>query len=397
MRIIALANQKGGCGKTTVAINLSACLARQGRRTLLVDMDPQGHCAVGLAVPENQILRSIYDVLCNEPSADLGAVTWQISSNFDLAPTTADLAKLEQELASAPDRFDRLGDALAPAAGAYDYCLVDCPPSIGLLTGNALHAASEVIIPVDTGYFALHGLTRQIATITELRELTGREMFVRVLANLYDVRTKHAREVLAELRRKFVDLLFEAHVNFNAKLREASGYGQPITEYAPASPGHRDFARLANEVIAAGEVDTVSHVLLEQAGELSDRASQLLATSAPLVGGSIESVIEATPDQIDRRIERIYGAVQTNQGVCFRVQAPDAKTVQVAADFNNWMPEDTELCHEDDDGTFGVTVDLAPGRYRYRYVIDGRWVQDPYNTYVESNPYGELNSVVEVD
>jgi len=396
MRIIAIANQKGGCGKTTAAINLAGCLARQGRRTLLVDMDPQGHCAVGLAVPEDQIERSIYDVFCGDSPVDLADVTWQIGNGLDLAPCTAQLAGMEQELATADDRFKRLDQALSKVTDLYDYCIVDCPPSIGLLTGNALHAASEVIVPVDTGYFALHGLTRQTATIGEIRQQTGREMMIRILPNLYDVRTKHARQVLAELRKKFDGMVFQTHVNFNAKLREATGYGQPIIEYAPGSPGHRDFTRLANEVIALGEVDTVHHVLLDQATELAERAGKLLATSKPLLGEKAIPDVPPLPEETDRKIQDIYGVAQTDQGVSFRVHAPDARKVGIAADFNNWRPEDTGLFQEDGNGSFGITLNLDPGRYRYRYVIDGEWVHDPHNTYVESNPYGELDSVVEV-
>lgn len=396
MRIIAIANQKGGCGKTTVAINLAACLARQGRRTLLVDMDPQGHCAVGLAVPEEQIENSIYDVLCDETSVGLDATTWQISSNFDLSPAAPELARFEQEFALDRDRFDRLSRVLTGVSGEYNYCLIDCPPSTGLLTGNALRACGEVIIPVDTGFFALHGLTREIAAINQLNDELGRNVIGRILPNLYDVRTKHARQVISELRKKFTDMVFETHINFNAKLREASGYGEPICDYAPASPGHRDFTRLAHEVIALGEIDTVHPILLDQASELAERADDLLATSAPLLGRSTSPEAPATAGEIERKIEAIYGVFQTKQGVAFRVNAPGAERVQMAADFNNWTPEKTELTRDGENGIFDITLSLEPGRYRYRYVIDGRWVQDPHNTYVESNPYGELNSVVEV-
>jgi chromosome partitioning protein len=397
MRIIAVANQKGGCGKTTTAINLAACLARQGRRTLLVDMDPQGHCAVGLAVPEDQIVRSMYHVLQGDTRLNVSEVTWQIGKDLDLAPSVNEAAKLEQELAGAPYALDRLARSLSEVADEYDYCLIDCPPSIGLLTGNALRAAGEVIVPVDTGYFALHGLTHQIATISEHRDETGRDLVIHILANLYDVRTKHARRVLNEVRRKFADLVFQTHVNFNAKLREATGYGQPICDYAPSSPGHRDFMRLSSELIAAGEVDTVHHELLEQASDLAERADQLLATSKPLLGPSDTLPIPSTPDEIDRKIERIYGVQSTERGLKFLVHAPGAARVSLAADFNNWSPEATELRSEDGNGSFSVTLDLDPGRYRYRYVVDGTWMPDPHNTYVESNPYGELNSVVEVE
>jgi len=396
MRIIAIANQKGGCGKTTVAINLSACLARQGRRTLLVDMDPQGHCGVGLAVPEDQIERSIYDVLVREPPPELPAITWQIGTHFDLAPSKSILARLEQELAAAPDRCERLTRALAGVADRYDYGILDCPPSTGLLTANALHAAGEVIIPVDTGYFALYGLTRQVETISRHRLQTGQDLVVRVLPNLYDVRTKHAREVLAELRSKFGDMVFDTQINFNTKIREATSYGQPIVEYAPSSPGHRDFMRLTQELMASEQVRKEPHELIQQANELAERAEQLLATTTTLVGGPHGRGPEATPEQIDRKIRSIYGVSQDEKGVHFRVLAPGAERVQLAADFNSWSPQTTELTREDPDGAFAITLNLGPGHYRYRYVIDGLWTQDPHNDYVESNPYGELNSVVEV-
>ncbi len=397
MRIIAVANQKGGCGKTTVAINLSACLANQGRRTLLVDMDPQSHCAVGLAVPEEQIHQSIYNVLCGEQRVDLAIVTWQISKDLDLAPSCPGLQRMEQELATAQDRLHRLAEALHAVADDYDYCVVDCPPSIGLLTGNALRAAGEVIIPVDTGYFALHGLTRQMTTMAEIVEETGQDLDAHILPNLYDVRTKHARQVIAELRKKFGGQVLKTHINFNAKLREATGYGQPICDYDPSSPGHRDFNRLASEIISVGEIDTVHHVLLEQASALARRADELLATSSPLLGPSEEPTSEPTPEEVDKKIETTYGVQPTDDGVRFAVHAPGASHVELAGDFNNWSPESTALAHEDDNGSFGITLRLDPGRYRYRYVIDGAWTQDPHNTYVESNPYGELNSIVEVD
>jgi chromosome partitioning protein len=396
MRTIAIANQKGGCGKTTIAINLSACLARLGKRTLLVDMDPQGHCGVGLAVAEEQVERSIYDVLVGQPPPELASIVWQIGSHFELAPSKSVLARVEQELAGAPDRFDRLSRALSDVADRYDFCVLDCPPSIGLLTGNAVHAAVEVIVPVDTGYFALYGLTRQVDAIARHRQETGREMVIHILPNLYDVRTKHAREVLGELRKKFGDMVFNTQINFNTKLREATSYGQPIAEYAPSSPGHRDFTRLANELVAAGPADLAGDLLIEHAQELVQRADELLATSQTLFGSSPAQTAESTPEQVERKIRQIYGVSQDEQGVHFRVSAPGAQRVQLAADFNNWSPQETELGREGSDGSFAVTLNLGPGHYRYRYVVDGRWTQDPHNEYVESNPYGELNSVVEV-
>ena len=162
MRIVAVANQKGGCGKTTVIINLAACLARDGLRVLVIDLDPQGHCALGLAVPEEQIEHSIADVLLathEGEKGDLARVTWQISSNFDLIPSRLDLSKLEQRLAGVEGRQHYLDRAIEPIREKYDFIVIDTPPTVGFLTESALNAATDVVVPVDTGYFSLQGLS----------------------------------------------------------------------------------------------------------------------------------------------------------------------------------------------------------------------------------------------
>ena len=210
MRIIAIINQKGGCGKTTTSINLAACLARLGQKTLLVDMDPQGHCGVGLAVPEDQIERTIYDALI-EPGdgrvAKLSEVVWQIASDFDLAPANIRLAAFEQIFAGRTGREDRLLRALDTVRQTYDWCVIDCPPGVGLLTFNALRSADEVLVPVETGFFSLHGLAKVMETLEMLKERVNKDTLIRVLPTLYDTRTKLAREVLQELREKFRDYL----------------------------------------------------------------------------------------------------------------------------------------------------------------------------------------------
>ncbi|MHC4066503.1 MAG: ParA family protein, partial [Planctomycetota bacterium] len=287
MRAIAVSNQKGGCGKTTVAINLSASLAREGRKVLLIDLDPQGHCAVGLAVPNEQIDLSVLDCLRSLSSSGpvgLSQVTWQITPNLDLAPSHLDLARFEPECGTDPSAELMLTKLLEQVAGQYDYALIDCPPHLGLLMRNAVRAADEVIIPVDTGYFSLHGLTREMQTIDEISLQAGREVAVHVLANQYDVRTKLAREILAELRKEFDGVLFSTIVNFNTKLKEGTSFGQPIVEFAPSSMGARDFQKLARELIAA-EPDGPSPTdeMLQHVEEMAAEAERLLATTATLV------------------------------------------------------------------------------------------------------------------
>jgi len=456
MRTIAVVNQKGGCGKTTVSINLASALADLGKRVLLVDMDPQSHCAVGLAVPEQEIEQSIYDVLIsrsrNEP-IKLTEILWQISERLELAPASLDLSAFEQQMAGVPDRERCLKDALEQVKDRYDFTIVDCPPAVGLLTFNALRAATDVIVPVETGYFALHGLSKQLETLSILCKRCEQQVNVRVLASMYDIRTKMAREILAELRAHFGDKMFKTIVNFNTKIKEAASFGQPINEYDPASKGRRDFRALAEEVLGT-EVDQRRHEMVNSlAGQLeaiSATADELLkAAKLPLrraaAGSAVatessegsgadelvsvtagseagteasmspshqhESAASAVAElpaatqieqqapnlaETEAKLSDYYGVNQFGDAVVFVTLYPRAKSVQIAGDFNNWRPEAMPMERVGDSGVWQAKIKLAPGRYRYRLVVDGQWQQDPYNEQTELNPYGEYNSVLEV-
>lgn len=437
MRTIAIVNQKGGVGKTTVAINLSAALAREGRRVLLVDMDPQGHCAVGMSVPERQIQASIVHCLQGRQDAEkieLESIIWQITPNFDLAPSQVTLSKLEPLEASNDNGVGRLRQVLEPAIGKYDFVIIDCPPHLGVLMYNALFAATEVIIPVETGYFSLYGLSQQLKTLDDFGRKYHRSLEARILANQYDVRTKLAREILAELRSKFQNLLLTCVINFNTKLKEGASFGQPITEFAPDSMGARDFQNLARELLAQNDADLAHEVIEEYADRLARDAERLLAAKAPLIprgfrrGAAaegpatparvgrpvspqsrtltsesvtpvdvpVEPIAPVDHERIEKKLEQIYGVKQTPQGVVFRNKFSGAKVVQLAGDFNDWMPHTTPLLRVDESGLFEATLRLAPGRYRYRLVVDGRWEYDRCNPTVETNEYGETNSVIEV-
>ena len=414
MRILTIANQKGGCGKTTVAINLSAVLAREGQRVLLVDLDPQGHCGVGMAVPEEQADLSIHDCLRSVDSAEplsVDSIAWQITPNLDLAPSRQDLAQFELERNGDREVEDALARVLAPAADRYDYAVVDCPPHVGLLTRNGLTAATDVIIPVDTGYFSLHGLSQQLRTLDEL-PAGERRRRVCVLANQYDVRTKLAREILAELRDRFGTVICQTIINFNTKLKEGASFGQPITEFAPSSMGARDFRKLAREII---EMETTrpavmsrpevpgptvpTETMLKRAEAMATEAERLLATTTTLVGKSAtEKATEtpSTPAQIEAKIEKIYGVRQTPEGIELRCHKPGATTVEVGGDFNDWTPSRSPLKRVDN-GDFETTLQLPSGRYRYRLVVDGRWSHDTANPVAEANEFGEYNSVFNID
>lgn len=561
VRTITIANQKGGCGKTTVAINLSASLARESRRVLLVDLDPQGHCALGMAVPDEQIDLSIRDCLVAQVEGDpmeLARVTWQITPNLDLAPSRGNLAGFEPKVGDREDADTLLRELLAFTDNRYDYCVIDCPPHYGALMRNGLCAADDIIIPVDTGYFSLHGLTQQLATIENLCQKRGKAPVARVLPNQYDVRTKLAREVLAELRNRYKGVVFDTIINFNTKLKEGVSYGQPITEFAPTSMGAKDFQKLAREIVAAEIADVATDDILQHVERLAADAERLLATTTTLVGprdpvalptraevresvasqtstrfepsqptpvvanapmaapgpvvapspvaapslttppvspahhparqatplapqtpsatpvapasnvagpvtpvtlaskadtpvalptpslpqfaspeklvpteirpatfdskpafaelglspaalptepsqqSRVEPAIPAatpahvsTPEQVDRKIEAIYGVRQEGEITIFQSNQPDATEVQLAGDFNDWMPHTTPM-ERGGEGDFVARLRLPQGRYRYRLVVDGRWTHDIHNSNIETNEYGELNSVAEV-
>ena len=418
MRTIAVVNQKGGCGKTTVAINLASALAEANQRTLLVDMDPQSHCAVGLAVPEEQIEQSIYDVLIsksrNEP-IKLTEILWQIGNRLELAPASIDLSAFEQQMAGIADRECCLKTILTEVKNEYDYAIVDCPPAVGLLTFNALRAATDVIVPVETGYFALHGLSRQLDTLSILSKRCNQDVNVRVLASMYDIRTKMAREILAELRKHFADRMFNAIVNFNTKLKEAASFGQPINEYDPASKGQLNFRTLAEEVLgfqATQQRHDFVNSLANQLESISTSADELLKTAnvpikrAPLalraeVSHPAEEPKAETPESsksavTEAKLSDYYGVNQVDDAVIFVTLYPRANSVQLAGDFNNWQPQKTPMPKVGKSGVWQTRLKLPAGRYRYRLVVDGQWQQDPYNETTEQNPFGDFNSVVEV-
>ena len=409
MRTIAVVNQKGGCGKTTVSINLASALAELGQRTLLVDMDPQSHCAVGLAVPEEQIEQSVYDALIggsrNEPIR-LTEILWQITERLELAPASIDLTAFEQQMAGVAERECCLKNVLSEVESEYDYVVVDCPPAVSLLTFNALRAATDAIVPVETGYFSLHGLSKQLETLSILCKRCNQQVDVKVLTSMYDIRTKMAREILAELRSHFADKMFKTIVSFNTKLKEAASFGQPINEFDPVSQGQKDFRALAEEVVyvaAKQQRRDVVSSLSTQLEAISTSADELLkSTNLPIVAKPEIKAVETPktekpqPASIDAKLAEFYGVSQMNDAVAFVTLYPRAESVQIAGDFNNWQPSKTPLQKIGESGVWQTKLKLPKGKYRYRLVVDGHWQQDPYNERTELNPFGGFNSVIEV-
>lgn len=247
-KIIALAQQKGGVGKTTTVINLGSALAQRGKKVLLVDLDPQGALSAGLGLNPLSLERTIYTVL-RSPSAKLSEIITQTNSGCDLVPSNIDLAAAEVELVSEPGREHFLREALAPVLDRYHYILIDCQPSLGLLTLNALSASSGVIIPVQTQYFALRGMDLLFQTIEKVQaRLNPRLKIVGILPTMYDARTLHAREVMEELRRVYPRLVLNTVIPHTVKFADSSMAGEPVLSLSPNSQAAEAYRELATEV-----------------------------------------------------------------------------------------------------------------------------------------------------
>lgn len=248
-RVIAVANQKGGVGKTTTAINLAASLAANEFRILLIDMDPQGNCTTGLGIDKRPGMSTTYEVLMGRiPLPDVLANT-----EFDglsLSPADKNLVAANLELVDQPNRESYLQQALAPHRGSYDYTIIDCPPALDLLTLNSLVAADTVLVPIQCEFFALEGISQLLDTIERLRASFQPSLRIEgILLTMFDDRTNLTRQVAADLREFFTDQVFETVIPRSIRLAEAPSYGKPIISYDPRSRGAESYIRLAKEII----------------------------------------------------------------------------------------------------------------------------------------------------
>ena len=373
MRSIAIANQKGGCGKTITAINLAAFLARQERKVLLVDMDPQGHTTLGLQADFVTPGRTIADVLVwelNNQKTLLQDIRCNISPNLDLIPSDILLSAASEKLASIPGRENRLKQALGGMQDQYDYILIDCPPNVGVLTFNALMASSEAIIPIDPSFFSLHGIGKMMETLELLMHEKGHQIEAHALLTLYPGRSDFVREVAADIRKHLGGRAFESYIRYSVKLAEAASHGKPICDYAPRTVGYHDYKSLALEILR--QEPDVSEIESRDIEELKEKIHE----------GNLESLsLPSSP-------------IATKDGVLFTLEAPEADCVQIAGDFNSWEPDGSEM--QFSNGIWQKMLSLAPGKYRYRYVVDGHWQRDPLNSHVEPSPFGNEDSVIDL-
>lgn len=251
-KIIAVANQKGGVGKTTTSVNLAACLAAKQQKVLLVDCDPQGNASSGYGIEKSALDQTIYQVLIDNVAVK--TVIQPTEFNVDVLPANIELAGAEVELVAAISRETRLKRALDTVKAAYDYIIIDCPPSLGLLTLNSLAAADSVLMPIQCEFYALEGVSQLMNTIELVRNNLNPSLEIEgVVMTMYDSRTKLAEQVVAEVRENFGDVVYKTMIPRTVRLSEAPSYGQPIIYYDKRSKGADVYRNLAEEVIARGK------------------------------------------------------------------------------------------------------------------------------------------------
>ena len=357
MNILAVSNQKGGCGKTTTAINLAASFAALGKRTLLVDLDPQAHATFGLGVRNDHTHRSMYNILTEQPDKRklfFEDVILPVQNRLDLAPSHILLSTIEQEFTNKDESVSKLYQALLRLSFPYEAVVIDCPPSLGFLTFNALRACQTVVVPIELSSFSLMGVDKQLSMIELIRAKLQHTPKVYALPTLVDARTKFSKYMMQEIAQAFGDQVLNNAVHMSVAVKESQAKGVPLVSHQPKSRAAVDYMMLAQEIIGKN-----------------------FSAETPFLG-SLEPPVSAGPLRD------------------FMIRAQGAREVHLVGDFNQWSVSSDSLLWQKEEGVWQKRMHLDSGHYRYKFVVDGRWITDPQNERIEPNPYGGMDSVLEI-
>ena len=377
MKTIAIANQKGGCGKTTTAINVSAALAATGRRTLLIDLDPQAHASFGLRASNLPTDKSVYYVLTDNPEKrrSFDSCIANVSRSFDIVPSNIQLSTLEQEFKDKEDAVSELYRVLSSYPSTYEYIIIDCPPSLGFLTFNALRAADQVIVPIDMSAFTLMGVGKLLGMLELIKAKIGHVPRVNALATLFDKRTTYSQSVLQEVKTFFGDQMFKAVIRLNVALKRAVSEGVSIIDFDKTSNGAKDYTALCHETLRLDHVE--------------DAKKPIASSMSVQVPEKRESVL-STQEEVEKSFELDI------KEVTFAVESPAAKDIYIAGDFNDWKINDESRLARLENGYWEKRVKLPHGKYRYKFVVDGEWTIDSKNQGYEINAFGSFDSIMEI-